>query len=100
MKTLKTTIQTIQKTTKITNNTQRAGLRLLSANGEWLPPSRLKIPSATSRVRDLRKDEFGGFSVECKSAEQLARKTSRNTFYYRINPRKVTRQQINTLFAD
>lgn len=99
MKTLKTTIQSVQKTTKITNNTQRVGLRLLSANGEWLPRSSLRTPSATSRVRDLRKDEFGGFKVECKSAEQLDRKTSHNTFYYRINPQNVTKQQINTLFA-
>jgi hypothetical protein len=97
MKTLKTTIQAAQK--KITNNTQRVGIRLLSAEGEWLPRSSLRrIPSATARVRDLRKDEFGGFQVECKSSTDLARKTSRRTFYYRINPNKVTRKQIQTLF--
>ena len=97
MKTLKTTIQAIQK--KITNNTQRVGIRLLTADGEWIPRSRLsRIPSATARVRDLRKDEFGGFQVECKSSDDLARKTSRRTFYYRINPNKVTRKQIQTLF--
>jgi hypothetical protein len=99
MKTLKTTIQAIQKKTKITNNTQRVGVRLLSADGEWIPRSRLsRIPSATARVRDLRKAEFGGFRVECKSSDDLARKTSRRTFYYRINPSKVTQRQIKTLF--
>lgn len=97
MKTLKMTIQAAQK--KITNNTQRVGIRLLSAEGEWLPRSSLsRIPSATARVRDLRKDEFGGFQVECKNSTDLARKTSRRTFYYRINPNKVTRKQIQTLF--
>ena len=97
MKTLKTTIKSVQK--KITNNTQRVGVRLLSANGEWMPRSSLtRIPSATSRVRDLRKDEFGGFHVECKSSNDLARKTSKRTFYYRINPNKVTQRQIKTLF--
>lgn len=97
MKTLKTTIKAAQK--KITNNTQRVGIRLLSADGEWLPRSSLtRIPSATARVRDLRKDEFGGFQVECKSSASLARKTSKRTFYYRINPNKVTQKQIQTLF--
>jgi hypothetical protein len=100
MKTLKTTIQEIQKKTKITNNTQRVGMRLLTAEGEWLPRSRLsRIPSATARVRDLRKDEFGAFQVECKSSDDLERKTSQRTFYYRINPNKVTRKQIQTLFS-
>jgi len=99
MKTLKTTIQTVQKNSKITNNTQRVAVRLLSANGEWIPRSSLsRIPSATSRVRDLRKDEFGGFHVECKSSDDLERKVSKRTFYYRINPSKVTRKQIDTLF--
>jgi hypothetical protein len=99
MKTLKTKIQSIQKKTKITNNTQRVGARLLSADGEWLPRSRLtRIPSATSRVRDLRKDEFGAFPVECKSSDALEKKTSKRTFYYRINPNKVTTKQIETLF--
>ncbi|MCK9567829.1 hypothetical protein M0R72_02615 [Candidatus Pacearchaeota archaeon] len=97
MKTLKTTIQAAQK--KITNNTQRVGIRLLSADGEWLPRSSLsRIPSATARVRDLRKDEFGSFKVECKSSTDLSRKTSKRTFYYRINPNKVTQKQIQTLF--
>jgi hypothetical protein len=99
MKKIKTAIKSIQKKHKITNNTQRAGIRLLSANGEWLSRSRLtKIPSATSRVRDLRKDEFGGFQVECKSSDELSRKTSKRTYYYRINPSNVTRKQIDILF--
>jgi hypothetical protein len=84
--------------TKITNNTQRAGKYLLSANGEWLPRSSLrKIPSATARIRDLRKDEFGGFQVECKSSDELS-KIGKRTFYYRINPNNVTQKQIQTLF--
>jgi hypothetical protein len=99
MKTLKKTIQSIQKKTRITNNTQRAGIRLLSVAGEWVPRSYLRrIPSATSRVRDLRKDEFGAFRVECKSSDDLERKTNHRTFYYRINPYYVTHKQIDTLF--
>jgi hypothetical protein len=97
MKTLNNTIKNIQK--KITNNTQRVGVRLLSANGDWLPRSRLRsVPSATARVRDLRKEEFGGFKVECKSSSELATKSSRRTFYYRIDPKTVTTKQIKTLF--
>jgi len=98
MKTLKTTIKAVQKRSKITNNTQRVGVRLLTAEGEWIPRSRFKTPSATARIRDLRKDEFGAFHVECKSSDALDRKSSRHTFYYRINPNKVTRRQLETLF--
>ncbi len=96
--TIQRTIQNIQKN-KLTNNTQRVGLRLLTADGEWIPRSRItEVPSGTARARDLRKREFGGFQVECKSSEDLKRKTSKKTFYYRINPNKVTRKQIETLF--
>ena len=99
MKQLKTKIQAVKKISKITNNTQRVGACLLSADGEWIPRSYLRrIPSATSRVRDLRKIEFGSFQVECKSSDDLKRNTSKRTFYYRINPNKVTKKQIETLF--
>lgn len=98
--TIKNVIQMISNhSNKLKNNTQRVGLRLLTADGEWLPRSSLtKIPSGTARARDLRKDEFGGFQVECKSSDDLNRKTGKRTFYYRINPNKVTRKQIEKLF--
>jgi hypothetical protein len=99
MKTLKTAIQSVQKTAKITNNTQRAGLRLLSFDGQWIPRSQLRhIPSATARVRDLRKATFGSFDVECKSSSELSKKLGKKTYYYRISPSKVTSQQLKTLF--
>lgn len=99
MKNIQMTIQNI-KNNNITNNTQRVGLRLLNAAGGWIPRSRLtNIPSATARVRDLRKEQFGGFQVECKSSEELKKKTSKKTYYYRINPNKVTKKQISMLFS-
>lgn len=98
MKTLKTTIQTIQKQCQLTNNTQRVGVKLLSAGGAWLPRSSLtRIPSATARIRDLRKQEFGSFNVECQSSDELKR-SGKRTFYYRINPSQVTQKQIDALF--
>lgn len=96
--TIQETIQSIQKNRKVTNNTQRVGLRLLVANGEWVPRSRLnRVPSATSRVRDLRKSTFGSFRVECKNSDELNR-SGKRTYFYRINPNSVTRKQIQTLF--
>lgn len=92
------TVRKIQRN-KLTNNTQRVGLRLLVANGQWVPRSRVTdVPSGTARVRDLRKSEFGAFSVECKSSDELSRNTSKRTFYYRINPSNVTKRQLQTLF--
>jgi hypothetical protein len=86
---------------KTSNNTQRVGLRLLKANGEWIPRGSLRkrIPSALSRVRDLRKPQYGGFDVECADSFELGRKTSKKTFYYRINPNNVTKNQVSTLFG-
>lgn len=98
-KTIHQTIQTIKSRT-LKNNTQRVGLRLLTADGEWIPRSRLtEVPSGTARARDLRKEEFGSFPVECKSSDELKRKSSHRTFYYRINPNKVTQKQVRKLFA-
>ena len=98
--TIQTQIQNIQSR-KLTNNTQRVGLRLLAAGGEWISRSRLeKIPSATARIRDLRKVQFGSFQVECKSSDDLKKKTSKNTFYYRINASKVTKKQLEQLFPN
>lgn len=95
------TIKSIKKTVKVTNNTQRVAMKLLGADGEWLSRGQLnRIPSATARARDLRKIEYGGFQVECKSSTELGRRISKKTFYYRIDPSKVTTKQISQLFGD
>jgi len=75
------------------------GLRLLAAAGEWIPRSQLtRIPSATARVRDLRKEQFGSFQVECRSSDDLKKKTAKRTFYYRISATRVTKKQLDKLF--
>jgi len=80
---------------KLVNNVQRVFLSLVSAqNDGWVPRTSLKVPSVGARIRDLRKQEFGGFTIECCSANELSKvsrsvKTSRQTFY-RIVPRSVT----------
>ncbi len=72
---------------------------MLAAAGEWVPRSQLtKVPSATARVRDLRKEQFGSFQVECKSSDELKKKTSKKTFYYRINASRITKKQLEKLF--
>jgi hypothetical protein len=94
-KTIQGKIQEINKKS-LSNNTQKVGIRLLEAEGEWVPRSRLiKIPSATARIRDLRKQAFGSFSVECKS--EISR-NGKKVYYYRINSAKLTHQQVNKLF--
>jgi len=96
-------IQTKLKTlnhNKLTNNTQKVALKLLKAEGDWVSRNKLNnIPSAASRIRELRKDAFGNFTVECVRANVLGRNTANpNVFYYRINPSKVTAKQINKVF--
>jgi len=76
------------------NNTQKVALKLLKADGQWLRASELRkhIPSATSRLRDLRTDEFGNMIVETARNEN-------QTFFYRIRPSTVTKQQLNIVFG-
>lgn len=86
------------KRSDITNNTQRAALKLLAADGQWVSRGQLnRIPSATARVRDLRKTEYGGFRVECKSSTDLGKRLSKKTYYYRIV--RPSQDQIQTLFG-
>jgi hypothetical protein len=79
----------------LNNNVQRVLLSLVSTsnNDGWVARTALRIPSVGSRIRDLRKVEFGGFRVECVSATDLNRRpsevTSRQT-YYRVVPSTVT----------
>lgn len=85
---------------QLSNNTQRVALRLLNANGEWVSRAELSrnVSSAAARVRDLRKGQFGGFSVDCASASSLNKRGDQNSFFYRIQPRSVTKTQIKTIF--
>jgi hypothetical protein len=104
MSNIKTLVDSIRRDSrsgaKLANNTQRVGLKLLAADGEWIPRYRLTtVPSGTARVRDLRKEAYGGFEVECKSSDDLNRKTSKKTFYYRINTNHVTQSQVQKLFS-
>lgn len=83
-----------------TNNTQKVAFKLLDANGSWVPRSTLEraAASASARVRDLRKPQFGRFKVECESASSLNKNGNRNTFFYRIRPNTVTKKQVETVF--
>lgn len=84
----------------LTNNTQRVALKLLGVEGQWVSRKVLGrvASSATARVRDLRKVQFGNFTVECRSAKDLKKRGSRNDFFYRINPRTVSQKQVKTVF--
>lgn len=86
---------------QLRNNTQRIAYRLLSANGEWVSRRQLEtsVSSATARIRDLRKDEFGGFQVQCASATELGKRGDQYTFFYRIPPRSVRKTQVETVFG-
>jgi hypothetical protein len=94
---IKKKLRTI-KTDNLTNNTQKAAWRLLSAQGKWLsqPDLARTVKSASARVRDLRKAQFGSFRVDCKRASELKKRG--DSFFYRINPNNVTQRQLDTVF--
>lgn len=81
------------------NNTQKALYKLLTAPSDgWVRLNDFRIPSVGSRIRDLRKDEFGSFKVLCRSASSLGLKGGRHTFYYRIAQRSLTLGRIKRVF--
>lgn len=84
-----------------TNNNQKVLFKLLNANGSWISGSELSrtVNFAGSRIRDLRKSQFGAFKVECKDAPALGKKGDGNSFFYRINPRTVKIRQVDTIFG-
>ena len=85
---------------QLATNTQRVAYRLLNANGEWVSRKQLEtmVTSATARVRDLRKPQFGGFKVQCASAAELGKRGDNHTFFYRIPPRSVRKSQVTQIF--
>lgn len=86
---------------KLTNNTQRVLLALLTSQTEWVARTSIRVPSVSARLRDLRKEEFGGFDVECATPNQLARRSRANTTrqtFYRLNPRSVTVSKVLAVF--
>lgn len=85
---------------KLRNNTQRVLFALLTAEGEWVSRSSIRIPSVGARLRDLRKPQFGGFKVECVSASKLGKRIpeNRRPTYYRVNPNSVTLSRVSKVF--
>jgi hypothetical protein len=82
----------------LTSNTQKVAYKLLKANGSWISRSELRVANSPARARDLRKQEFGKFKVECEQASSIKKGGTKSTFFYRINPNTVTNQQIKTVF--
>jgi len=88
------------KTVNITNKSQKVGLRLLRAEGKWLSKAQLNVVGndPTPFIRDLRKESYGSFQVECKSAAELNKRGGNNKFFYRIPTKSVTTTKLRTLF--
>ena len=78
-------------------NTQRALFKLLKS-GDWVRLNDFRIPSAGARIRDLRKERYGGFEVKCRSAASLERNGSRHTFYYKLSQRNLTTAKVRRVF--
>ncbi len=92
---------------KLVNNTQRALYALLTSKRDWVSRNSIRVNSVGSRLRDLRKPEFGGFRVECVTGTKLGKNTVvttratgrkvRQTFY-RIAPSSVTLKKVINVF--
>ena len=79
-------------TRRFTNNVQRVLYTLLNKGGEWVDTGTFRVNSADSRLRDLRKNEYGRFNVVCRRQE--------DTTQYRIVVRDLTVAQLREVFPD
>ena len=86
----------------LSNNTQKVLWTLLTTSNKdgWVSRTSLTVPSASARVRDLRKSEFGGFAVECARPGDINRRVRNGTHqtFYRIVPSSVTPSALKTVF--
>lgn len=85
---------------KLKNNTQKVLFALLTSKNEWVSRTSLKVPSVGSRLRDLRKPQFGGFQIQCTSASKLGKRSQENRrpTYYRVDPSSVTFNKVAKVF--
>lgn len=84
------------------SNTQKVFMRLVRADNDgWVARTSFGIPSVTSRIRDLRKSQYGSFIVQCASAEDLNKsgrsKVTDCQTYYRIVPSSITEEGLNRI---
>lgn len=82
---------------KLRNNTQRVCVALLRAEGDWVPRTEVRVANATSRIRELRRPEYGAFDVQVATATELGRPGGVRRTYYRINPRTITADRVATV---
>jgi hypothetical protein len=75
-------------------NTQRVLVTLLSQPGQWVARSSIRVPNASSRLRDLRKTEHGGFTIECATPAELNRRQTPGTTFYRLDPASISERRI------
>ncbi len=74
-----------------TKNVQRVLFTLLTAEKHTVSRGALRVPSATSRLRDLRKTEYGNFDIDCL--------TGTRTTFYRLNTNNITLNQLRSVFG-
>ena len=74
------------------NNTQRALVAMLRRDGAWTSAKTLAVPSAASRLRDLRTSRFGSFDIEMKRES--------GKVLYRLETRGLTPEQVRSVVAE
>jgi hypothetical protein len=79
------------------NLTQKVLLTFLRSDKEFITRSSMRIPNVGSRVRDLRKPEFGGFTVQCVRGERNPKGGYSTS--YRLDPQSVTLDRVKMAFA-
>lgn len=79
-------------TRSLRSNTQRVLVSLLrNKEGSWMSRASFGVPHATSRIRDLRTKQYGGFTVEMRR--------EKNRTFYRLDQRSVTADRVRDVLC-
>lgn len=96
-------VNTLDKKT-FTNNTQRVLFQLLKAvdgpTDGWVVLDKFLVGSPGSRLRDLRKVQFGGFNILCRSASRVGKSGRGQTYYYKLGQRNLTVGKLKKVFGN
>jgi len=87
------------------NNVQKVLYSLLLSEG-WLARTSFRLPNAAARIRDLRKEKYGGFIIDCVDSKGIkkyrrsrASKLTEKQTYYRIDPKSITLDKVRKIFG-
>jgi hypothetical protein len=85
-------------------NTQKVLYSLLKAPGKWVARVSFRVPSTSSRLRDLRTEDFGNLPVKCARVTQLPTRrysvVSKQPTFYKLELSDISAEVLDEIFGE